>query len=214
LRPKDDHSWVLGHILLGVDLECARQAHTEAAESPADHCGAPFLAAVHIGETLHHLNGDGAARRKAAMSGPQAHSLGSDLLHASRDGIQRLISAHAAPAIWAAIITNLRVQRPAWIAKYLACGAAAHTKKPWRSGLPLSPLAVFSFPSSTSTNIPQNVGWQFMGHMVRTTLGAVMAFSTSGTREDPIKVKAGPNWSWRSLRKSVRTCMARTNALG
>ena len=31
-----------------------------------------------------------------------------------------------------------------------------------------------------SINILQNVGWHFMGHPVRTTLGAVMAISTPG----------------------------------
>jgi hypothetical protein len=47
----------------------------------------------------------------------------------------------------------------------------------------LSPLTVFSLPPSTSTNIPQNVGWQFVGHMVRTTfvLPVVIAVSASGT---------------------------------
>jgi hypothetical protein len=43
-----------------------------------------------------------------------------------------------------------------------------------------------SLPPSTSANIPQNVGWQFMGHMVRTTfvLPAVMAVSTSNTAQE------------------------------
>jgi hypothetical protein len=51
--------------------------------------------------------GLGAARRKAAMSCPQAHSLGSDCLHALHDEVQRLIPTDAAPGIREAIITNL-----------------------------------------------------------------------------------------------------------
>jgi hypothetical protein len=41
--------------------------------------------------------------------------------------------------------------------------------------------AAQSLPPSTSTDIPQNVGWQFMGHMVRMilVLSAVMAISAS-----------------------------------
>jgi Transposase DDE domain len=72
------------HIILGVDLKCARQAHTEANESPADHGGVKRLATVHIGEAVHHLNRDRASGRKAAMSCPQAHSFGY-LPHAVRD---------------------------------------------------------------------------------------------------------------------------------
>jgi len=85
---------------------------------------------------------------------PQARSLGSDLLHAPHDEVQRLIPTHAAPRIRVSILANLGVQQSPWIAKNLACGAAA----PWLSGLSLSPLTVFSLPPSTSTNIPQNVG--------------------------------------------------------
>src|SRR5215813_14922325 len=81
----------LSHILLGADLERARQAHAEAAEPPADHCGMPVLSAVDIGEPLHQLDRDRTTRRKTAMSCPQAHSFGSDCLHPLHDEIQRLV---------------------------------------------------------------------------------------------------------------------------
>src|SRR5262245_60804421 len=112
-----------------MDLECARQAHAEPAEPPADHCWVPSLTAVDIGEALHHLNCDCATRREAAMACPQAHSAGSDFLHAPHDEIQRLIPARAAPGIRAAVITNLGVQQSFRIAKNLVGAAAAHAKK-------------------------------------------------------------------------------------
>src|SRR5437899_1967192 len=41
-------------------------------------------------------------------------------------------------------------------------------RNPWLSGLSGSPRTPTSRPSSTSTSIPQRVGWQFIGHIVRT----------------------------------------------
>ena len=41
-------------------------------------------------------------------------------------------------------------------------------RKPRLSGFSLSPLISTSRSPATVTCIPQNVGWQFMGHMVRT----------------------------------------------
>src|ERR1700675_3866235 len=47
-------------------------------------------------------------------------------------------------------------------------------RKPRLSGLSWSPLTPSSRPfSDTSTSIPQKVGWQFMGHMVRAVLGGM-----------------------------------------
>src|SRR5512132_142062 len=46
-------------------------------------------------------------------------------------------------------------------------------RKPRLSGLSGSPLTRSSRPSDTSTSIPQKVGWQFMGHMVRTVVGGM-----------------------------------------
>src|SRR5215813_14475017 len=89
----------------------------------------PILAAVHIGEAVHHLNRDRATWRKAAVSRPQAHSLGSDRPHALHDEIQRLVPTHAAPGIRATIITNLGMQQSTRIAKNLVGGAAAHAKE-------------------------------------------------------------------------------------
>src|SRR5262249_34459199 len=73
---------------------------------------------------------DRATRRKTAMSCPQAHSLGPDCLDALRNEIQRLIPARSAPGIRAAIITNLRVEQPSWIAKDLVGATAAHAEEP------------------------------------------------------------------------------------
>src|SRR5215475_4123789 len=89
----------------------------------------PVLAAVDIGEAVHHLNRDRATRRKAAMSCPQAHRLGSDRPHALHDEVQRLIPTHAAPGIGAAIITNLRVEQSSRIAKNLVGAAATYAKE-------------------------------------------------------------------------------------
>src|SRR5262249_1185209 len=108
--PENDHSLVFSHILLGVDLECARQAPAQAAEAPADHCPGPILAAGKIGETVDHPNRDRATWRKAAVSRPQTHGLGSDCRHALHYEVQRLVPTHAAPGIRAAIIANLGVQ--------------------------------------------------------------------------------------------------------
>src|SRR5215510_11071358 len=63
------------------------------------------------------------------MSCPQAYCLGADLPHALHDEIQRLIPAHAAPGIRAAIVTNLGVEQPSRIAKNLIGAAAAHAKE-------------------------------------------------------------------------------------
>src|SRR5690606_37541421 len=41
-------------------------------------------------------------------------------------------------------------------------------RKPRLSGLASSPLTPTSLPSRTSASIPQRVGWQFIGHIVRT----------------------------------------------
>ena len=41
-------------------------------------------------------------------------------------------------------------------------------RNPWLSGFSLSPITRRSRPSSTSTSIPHSVGWQFIGHIVRT----------------------------------------------
>src|SRR5262249_21342466 len=89
----------------------------------------PSLTAVGILDPLHHLNRDRATRCKAAMSGPQAHSLGSDCPHALRDEVERLIPTRAAPGIRAAIITNLGVQQSSRIAKNLVGATAAHTQE-------------------------------------------------------------------------------------
>src|SRR5262249_48547572 len=43
-------------------------------------------------------------------------------------------------------------------------------RNPWLSGLSGSPLTDSTRPSSISTSIPQSVGWQFIGHIVRTTV--------------------------------------------
>src|SRR5438093_6136084 len=43
-------------------------------------------------------------------------------------------------------------------------------RNPWLSGLSGSPLTDRTRPSSISTSIPQSVGWQFIGHIVRTTV--------------------------------------------
>jgi uncharacterized membrane protein len=81
---------------------------------------------------------------------------------------------------------NTPYKQSTWIAKDLVSAAAAHAKEA---------LAVFWIvlvaadtlqpAASTSANIPQNVGWQFMGHMVRTTfvLLPVMAVSALGLWE-------------------------------
>ena len=44
-------------------------------------------------------------------------------------------------------------------------------KNPWLSGLSASPSMPTSSPFSTVAFIPHSVGWQFIGHMVRMTLG-------------------------------------------
>src|SRR5262245_14377595 len=138
---EQDHGWSLdtsptastrqnwSSALTCVDLERARQAHAEAAKPPADHRGVPILAAVHIGEAAHHLNRDRATRRKAAVTCPKTHSLGSDRPHALHDEIQRLIPTCAAPGIRAAIITNLGVQQSFRIAKNLVGATPAHAKE-------------------------------------------------------------------------------------
>jgi hypothetical protein len=97
----------------------------------------------------------------------------------AHEQIQRLLPTHTAPGIRAAIIANLGVQQSTRIAENLVSAAASHAKEALTVRALLSPLTVFSLPPSTSTNIPQNVGWQFMGHMVRTTFvpPAVMAVS-------------------------------------
>src|SRR5207247_515274 len=41
-------------------------------------------------------------------------------------------------------------------------------RNPWLSGLSGSPRTPTRRPSSRSTSMPQRVGWQFIGHMVRT----------------------------------------------
>lgn len=46
-------------------------------------------------------------------------------------------------------------------------------RKPRLSGLPGSPFTETSLPSSTSTSMPQSVGWQFIGHIVRIVLAAM-----------------------------------------
>src|SRR5216117_3548421 len=39
-------------------------------------------------------------------------------------------------------------------------------RKPWLSGFSASPRILCTRSSWTSTSIPQNVGWQFIGHIV------------------------------------------------
>ena len=129
------HPCVLSHMLLGVDLEDACQADAEANEPPADHCGMQGLAAVQIGEAVHHLNCDGAARRKAAMSRPKAYGLGSNCPHALHDEIQRLITTCAAPVVRAAIFTNLGVQQSPGLAENLVGAAATHAKEALTVGI-------------------------------------------------------------------------------
>jgi hypothetical protein len=63
------------------------------------------------------------------VSRPPTYCLWTDLPQTPHD-VQRLIPAHAAPGVRVAIITNLGAQQSPRIAKDLACGAAAHTKKP------------------------------------------------------------------------------------
>jgi len=53
--------------------------------------------------------------------------------------------------------------------KKLIGAAAPHTKESLTVRMSLAPPILLGLPPSTSTNIQQNVGWQFMGHMVRAT---------------------------------------------
>ena len=46
-------------------------------------------------------------------------------------------------------------------------------RKPWLSGLSGSPFTETRRSPSTSTSMPHSVGWQFIGHMVRTTRSAL-----------------------------------------
>jgi hypothetical protein len=62
-------------------------------------------------------------------------------------------------------------------------------KKPRLSGLAGSPRTESSVSPRTSARIPHNVGWQFIGHMVRTVRTPGMASlprSVLLSREDPI----------------------------
>src|SRR5262245_17158116 len=54
-------------------------------------------------------------------------------------------------------------------------------RKPWLSGLSGSPRTPTRRPSSTSASMPQRVGWQFIGHMVRTTCRLMVLPSTYGS---------------------------------
>src|SRR3989442_12986451 len=57
-------------------------------------------------------------------------------------------------------------------------------RNPWLSGLSRSPVTPTTRPCSTSTSMPQSVGGQFIGHMVRITRRADMIASIYyGTRE-------------------------------
>src|SRR5437870_3429827 len=89
----------------------------------------PGLAAVQMGEAVHHLDGDCAAWRKAAMARPKADGLRSGRLNPLRDKGDRVIPADAAPAVGAAIVANLRIQQALRIAEYLASRPAAHAEK-------------------------------------------------------------------------------------
>jgi hypothetical protein len=79
----------------------------------------------------------------------------------------------------------LGVQQSSWIAKDLVGAATAHAKEALTVRIVLVTADALSLPPSTSTNIPQKVGWQFMGHMVRTSfvLPVVIAISVSGTAQ-------------------------------
>lgn len=68
--PKHDHVRVLSHILLGIDLERARQTHSKTAKPPTDHCRMPVLASIHMRETLHQLHRHGTPHGEAAMPRP------------------------------------------------------------------------------------------------------------------------------------------------
>jgi hypothetical protein len=90
-----------------------------------------------LAKAVHHLNCDRASGRKAAVSRPQAHSLWPDLPHAARDEIQRLIPAHAAPVIRAAIITDLGIQQSVRIPEDLVRAAAAYAQEALTVGIVL-----------------------------------------------------------------------------
>src|SRR2546428_12826701 len=53
-------------------------------------------------------------------------------------------------------------------------------RKPRLSGLSGSPRTLATRPSSMSTSIPHSVGWQFIGHIVRTVRSAAMAPEDTG----------------------------------
>src|SRR6266478_1831308 len=55
-------------------------------------------------------------------------------------------------------------------------------RNPRLSGLSGSPRTPTSLPSSTSASIPQSVGWQFIGHIVRTVRNDAMPAKDTGYR--------------------------------
>src|SRR5215813_11342353 len=55
-------------------------------------------------------------------------------------------------------------------------------RNPWLSGLSGSPFTDSTRPSSISTSIPQSVGWQFIGHIVRTTVLMALVYPYSSRR--------------------------------
>src|SRR6266853_2861070 len=52
-------------------------------------------------------------------------------------------------------------------------------RNPWLSGLASSPETLTSLPSLTSASMPHSVGWQLIGHIVRTILVAMSSIRGS-----------------------------------
>ena len=112
--PEDDEIGVGAHVLLGARLQQAREAKTEAAQSPADHLRAPRLAAVEIGEAADEVAGEPHAVVVGgdAVARPRGHRLPAGHAHPFGDPVEHLVPAGAPPVADAAPVAHHGMEQP------------------------------------------------------------------------------------------------------